>query len=622
MQMYLLVGVMVLPKTVKITQNMFKAFLFAIALKGFLFAQGFEIKSFQVSASSNILNSDSLILKGAVGTTFNQKSSSDSLTLTGGFSKGLQGVYSEPPLISIETDTSNDVISKEDPVVYTAIATDVNGVLNSTLMIQLGGSEIPIEIPMTVVNDSVFAAEVPESLLTVRNFRAWVVSEDSLLNEAISPYQKPEMQFAKSELSMNNRFSHYKDGIIPKKWRLVSWPGVLDDAKLKNSDLDNGYVFYDWDIQTNKWSEPDTIMPGKAYWFKHRYNKNASFSNHNTTGRAIALEDFDINLVQGWNIIGSPFSFPVGIDYDDQNISDVYLFGDGSKDGWIKSSDQMSPWAGYAVHAMLDNQKITLKPFDDENTSSGRYLVDGWTIKFKLDSDQYLDHSAEIGRRSDAQDGIDKYDIPFLPPMDNFLALRLDNNQDDNYSYSSDFRSDNDLNGIWNLKVLSTEQSKMQLSSILEGSIPSNMHVSLIDIQTRIIHNQYMSKGILIEQLNGSSYDLKLVVGDFNYVTEMTEKTLADIPSEFSLGQNYPNPFNPVTSMKFELPISGRVLLKVHNLMGQEIKTLVDENLSYGYHTARWDGTDNDGRRVASGVYFSELQSSGIRKVRKMVLLK
>ena len=195
------------PKTVKIIQNMFKALLVAIALKGFLFSQGFEIKSFQVSASSNILNSESLTLKGAVGTTFNQKSSSDSLTLTGGFSKGLQGVYSEPPVISIETDTSNDVISKEDPVVYTAIATDVNGVLNSTLMIQLGGSEIPIEIPMTVVNDSVFAAEVPESLLTVRNFRAWVVSEDSLLNESISPYQKPEMQFAKSELSMNNRFT-------------------------------------------------------------------------------------------------------------------------------------------------------------------------------------------------------------------------------------------------------------------------------------------------------------------------------------------------------------------------------------------------------------------------------
>ena len=83
----------------------------------------------------------------------------------------------------------------------------------------------------------------------------------------------------------------------------------------------------------------------------------------------------------------------------------------------------------------------------------------------------------------------------------------------------------------------------MQLSSILEGSIPSNMHVSLIDIQTRIIHNQYMSKGILIEQLNGSRYDLKLVVGDLNYVTEMTEKTLADIPSEFSLGQNYPSQY-------------------------------------------------------------------------------
>ena len=92
-------------------------------------------------------------------------------------------------------------------------------------MIQLGGSEIPIEIPMTVINDSVFAAEVPESLLTVRNFRAWVVSEDSLLNESISPYQKPEMQFAKSELSMNNRFSHYMRRCYSKKmaFSFLAW---------------------------------------------------------------------------------------------------------------------------------------------------------------------------------------------------------------------------------------------------------------------------------------------------------------------------------------------------------------------------------------------------------------
>ena len=148
------------------------------------------------------------------------------------------------------------------------------------------------------------------------------------------------------------------------------------------------------------------------------------------------------------------------------------------------------------------------------------------------------------------------------------------------------------------------------------------MRVSLVDIQTRNIYDQFLTNGVTITETIRDGYDFKLIAGDAQYVSEKSNQILDDIPSEFSLEQNYPNPFNPITNMNFELPRSGRVMLTIYNVRGQVVKTIMNENLSYGYHTATWQGRDNQGRSVASGVYFSELQASGIRKMRKMILLK
>jgi hypothetical protein len=115
---------------------------------------------------------------------------------------------------------------------------------------------------------------------------------------------------------------------------------------------------------------------------------------------------------------------------------------------------------------------------------------------------------------------------------------------------------------------------------------------------------------------------MKLVAGDEQYVEETVLKILSEIPEEFSLSQNYPNPFNPLTKMDFSLPKTGRVVITIYNLLGQEVTTLINERLSYGYHTVTWQGTDRMGRPVGSGVYFSELKAAGNRKTRKMLLLK
>lgn len=94
------------------------------------------------------------------------------------------------------------------------------------------------------------------------------------------------------------------------------------------------------------------------------------------------------------------------------------------------------------------------------------------------------------------------------------------------------------------------------------------------------------------------------------------------IPRVYSLNQNYPNPFNPTTQIMYGLPKDSQVELKVFNIMGQEVTTLVNGWQKAGYRSVVWDGRDNSGHPVASGVYFYRLKAGGFNSIKKMVLLK
>jgi hypothetical protein len=94
-------------------------------------------------------------------------------------------------------------------------------------------------------------------------------------------------------------------------------------------------------------------------------------------------------------------------------------------------------------------------------------------------------------------------------------------------------------------------------------------------------------------------------------------RTGIQIPSEFRLGQNFPNPFNPTTSIRFDLPASGQVNLRVFNLLGQQVAELANGALAAGSYAVTFDGKD-----LASGVYLFRLDAGGATATRKMVLLR
>lgn len=110
-----------------------------------------------------------------------------------------------------------------------------------------------------------------------------------------------------------------------------------------------------------------------------------------------------------------------------------------------------------------------------------------------------------------------------------------------------------------------------------------------------------------------------LVVGGS---TGIDESDLGNIPATFELAQNYPNPFNPATRIKFGLPSNSLVTLKVYNLLGQEIATLVDETVKAGTHETEWNGKDKNGADVSSGIYFYKLTAGDFVETKKMMLVK
>jgi len=101
------------------------------------------------------------------------------------------------------------------------------------------------------------------------------------------------------------------------------------------------------------------------------------------------------------------------------------------------------------------------------------------------------------------------------------------------------------------------------------------------------------------------------------------EEVQSEVPVDFEMSQNYPNPFNPVTNITYSLPRASNVTIKIYDILGNEVRTIVN-NLKQdaGQHTAVWDARDNSRAAVSSGVYFYKMTSGEFSKTLRMILTK
>ena len=122
-----------------------------------------------------------------------------------------------------------------------------------------------------------------------------------------------------------------------------------------------------------------------------------------------------------------------------------------------------------------------------------------------------------------------------------------------------------------------------------------------------------------VKDINSSKLFYRLKQIDFDGTFKYSNEIEVDInlPTKFQLEQNFPNPFNPVTSIKYQLPYKALVTLKVFDILGKEVETLVNEEKDAGYYQTRFDGLN-----LTSGIYFYTLQTGSNTVTKKMILLK
>lgn len=174
------------------------------------------------------------------------------------------------------------------------------------------------------------------------------------------------------------------------------------------------------------------------------------------------------------------------------------------------------------------------------------------------------------------------------------------------------------INWLTNPVATTTNTTWMDPFVTINTSAPSSVHYRVTAVDNANNESDYSNS------VSTNSYSVPKILSE-----PIVSNTTLTIPQKIALYQNYPNPFNPATEIKFALPENGHVIINIYNLAGKKIRTLLDEQRTAGYHTISWDGKDESGHDVASGIYFyriyvkpAKVGLQPFKSVKKMTLLR
>jgi hypothetical protein len=372
--------------------------------------------------------------------------------------------------------------------------------------------------------------------------------------------------------------------------------------------------------------------PGIGYWLAVRHNRKFGTNGYSVTPNRLLFhaQYYELALDSGWNQLANPFAFPIRWDevrFDDDgtvvtghpaDVLDDFAYAYDYTSGSYDAVDSLPPWEGFFVHIKKNNIKI-LFPFMEyililspAEKNYNPVNFDNWQIAFQLEAEGYKDVDNFAGVKAQARTGYDDYDYaePPPPPGGAYLAFSVPEQKG---LYRCDYRPAFDNGAEWHLNFSKAPNRVLTVGDL--DQLPADMEAVLIfDNDTRV-----ELEGRTELKLNDQVQTARLIVGTHNYI----DKEIAEIlPKTFVLEQNFPNPFNPVTSISFSLPEPGLVHLDVYNVLGQNVRKLVDREMVAGNYIVDWDSKDDNGNPVASGVYFYRIEYNNIDQCRKMVLLK
>jgi hypothetical protein len=412
-------------------------------------------------------------------------------------------------------------------------------------------------------------------------------------------------------------------------YRMIGLPGQTNfPIPVTGTRKTDWNAFYDNGAATNYLVEFDgsanfNFKPGNGFWLLSKNNIaiNAQVNSVPVDGS----QTYSIPLHTGWNIISNPFERSTNwsaIQFTNLLDANDILYDWGGS--WTNPSS-FSPYKAYYFNN-VKNQLSLWIPYDpngvlgktsDENTLQ---IAEDNDIKLSLLSDGEEKSKVFIGFHSESTNDFDNEDY-FAPPGDfeeARIVIRNGNLSTDSKFLMKETRNEVGDGQIYDLEVKNLTGKELTLN--INGLANYDAYqVYLID--EKLNNSLKISDDAKIKiPAHVRNTTFKLLIGIQSFIQSNGGNT---VPTQFALYQNYPNPFNPTTTIRYAIPLLRGdergvfVTLKLYDLLGNEVKTLLNEQKSPGNYELELNAKD-----IASGVYLYKLRAGSFTQSKKMILLR
>lgn len=382
-------------------------------------------------------------------------------------------------------------------------------------------------------------------------------------------------------------------------WNMVSVPVTVEETGVSSVFPGNSAV---WTYGTAGYTAPTDVEVGAGYWVKYTYDTTITITG-------VPATTYTKSLAAGWNMIGS-ISEAVALSAVVVDPTDVDLGALWGYDpvGGYTLYETISPLKGYWIFA--DSAcEITVEASGGKAGGAAASVKKEdktsdliWAVDVKVESEG-IEKTLTIGSAASATSGYDSHFDRLLPPpapggeaID--ASFRL---EDARFA-----RCVTDIREFganeWKLTVKNAPEFKVSWGAL---DIPEDMTLTLC------------AGSKTVDMRSKSSISVK-GISSVKIVASMG----APVPKVFALSQNAPNPFANRTSISLQIPARVHTTVVIYNIAGRLVKTLMDKDTDAGYYTLSWDGTDNSGRKIGSGIYFCKVQAGESTATRKLTLLR